>query len=443
MAFIDSMLRFERYRHSRQPSQLPAVARRITLGLTIVCSALLASGASFAGTDNDTDWVGTWAASPQSAVESLFGTPPAPVHFDNQSIRTIARISKGGERLRIRFANTFGTEALVIGSAHVAVHIGNGVIDASTDRALTFGGSPSVTVPVNAPVVSDPINLAIGDLEELAVSVYLPEPTDGETVHSLGRQTTYISPAGDHTAAASFPTQMTTQARFFVSAIQVQANRNTMAIVTLGDSITDGYASTVDANNRWPDQLAERLIQEHNPQKFAVVNEGISGNRVLNDVIGPNALSRFDRDVIARTGARFVTVLEGINDIGFAVFAPDQAVTADEIIQGYRQLIARAHLKCIKIIGATLTPYEGAFYFTPEGEVKRQAVNDFIRNSGEFDAVIDFDRAVRDPNDPTRILPAYDSGDHLHPSDAGYDAMAHSIDLKIFQQPLRDCVAVN
>jgi lysophospholipase L1-like esterase len=231
--------------------------------------------------------------------------------------------------------------------------------------------------------------------------------------------------------------------RFFLSGVDVLADKNTKAVVTLGDSITDGYNSTVDANNRWPDQLAERLSDAPRNRKLAVVNEGISGNRVLNNVVGPNGLSRFDRDIVAQTGVTFVTVLLGINDIGFSAFLPAQAVSADQIINGYRQLIDRAHAKCVKIIGATLTPFEGAGYYTEEGEAKRQIVNDFIRNSGEFDAVIDFDLAIRDPEHTKQMLLEYDSGDHLHPSDAGYDAMANSIDLKIFDQPLRDCVAAN
>jgi lysophospholipase L1-like esterase len=409
----------------------------------VAAVALVAAQALWAGSPNDVDWVGTWGASPQSATEPLFGPPPVPVQFADQTIRTIARISKGGEQVRVRLTNTFGTEALVIGSVHVAVHTGGGATDGATDRELTFGGNTGITIPVGAPALSDPVDLEVDDLTELAVSIYLPESTAGETVHSLGRQTTYVSTAGDHTSATSFPTAMTTQVRYFISRIEVLTDRNTLAIVTVGDSITDGFASTVDANNRWPDQLAERLLDGRGQEKRSVVNEGISGNRVLNNVIGPNGLSRFDRDVVSQTGIGFMTLLLCINDIGFGAFLPAQEVSAERIIQGYRQLIARAHARCIKIIGGTLTPFEGAGYFTQAGEEKRQTVNDFIRNSGEFDAVIDFDAAIRDPANPSRMLPAYDSGDNLHPSDAGYDAMADAIDLHIFQQPIRDCVAAD
>ena len=419
-----------------------AVARR-AIAASLVATALLAAQTGAAQQPNDTDWVATWGASPQSRLESLFGPPPVPQQFEDQTIRMIARISKGGEALRVRLTNTFGTESLVIGAARVAVHAGGGMIHGGTDRALTFGGSPTITIPPGAPALSDPVDLEVDDLAELAVSVYLPESTAGVTAHSLGRQTTYISTAGDYTGEITFPTGSTTQIRYFFSGVEVLADKNTRAIVTLGDSITDGFAATVDANNRWPDQLAERIFSAPDHDKLAVVNEGISGNRVLNTVVGPAGLARFDRDVIAQTGVAFATVMLGINDIGFAAFLPAQAVTAERIIQGYRQMIVRAHARCIKIFGATLTPFEGAGYFTPEGEEKRQAVNDFIRNSGEFDGVIDFDAVIRDPAEPTRMLPVYDSGDHLHPSDAGYDAMADAIDLQLFRQPMRDCVAAD
>jgi lysophospholipase L1-like esterase len=240
--------------------------------------------------------------------------------------------------------------------------------------------------------------------------------------------------------AVSTPT--TTLTRYFLAGIDIVADDEVKAIVTFGDSITDGFNSTIDANRRWPDRLAERLLDRRHPQDRTVVNEGISGNRLLHNVIGPDALSRFDRDVISQAHVGFVTVLLGINDVGFSAISlpnspppfANQSVTSDQMIQAYRQLITRAHAKGIKIIGATLTPFEGAGYATAQGEAKRQAANSFIRSSGEFDAVIDFDRVTRDPTHPTRLAPQYDSGDHLHPNDLGYKAMADSIDLAIFQQ---------
>lgn len=441
------------FRRVRFASRFFLIVRRkaTTATAAMLGVVLLLSNVAFAGEGNNFDWVGTWGASPQTSFEEdILPLPPSPEQFDDQTIRMVARISKGGDQVRVRFENLFGTAPLGIGAAHIALHTGDGSIDPSTDRTLTFGGSLSATVPPGAPVLSDPVDLEVEDLAEVAVSLYLPMPTVAATYHSLGRQTTYVSEVGNYTDFEDFPTESTTLNRFFISTIDVLAKKNTRAIVTLGDSITDGFASTVDANNRWPDQLAERLLGEGRSRKLSVVNEGISGNRVLNNEIGPNGLSRFNRDVIAQTGAAFVTLLLGINDIGFpnidfgGVFPfADQDVSADEIIQGYRQFIDRAHARCLKIIGGTLTPFEGAGYYTAAGEDKRQAVNEFIRYSGEFDAVIDFDLAIRDPAQPGRMLPEYDSGDNLHPNDAGYDAMAEAIDLRIFQQPLRNCEAAN
>ena len=429
---------FARSRHDGATSIL-ARARRTLAALAVVGLAFVGTPDGFAQTQQDDRWVATWGASPQSAAEPFSGPPPTPVQFNNQTVRTIARISKGGDQVRVRLSNELGTEPLLIGAARVAVHAFGSSIVASTDRVLAFGGSSSIRIPPGAAVLSDPATLSVPDLAQLAVSVHLPSATSGLTVHSLGRQTTYISPAGgDLTGAITIPTPTTTQVRHFVTGIDVRSDdQRTVAIVTLGDSITDGFNATVDANRRWPDRLAERLLDRRNPRRLAVVNAGISGNRILNNVIGPNALSRFDRDVLAQTGAEFVVVLEGINDIGFSAIAggafASQEVSAEQIIQGYRQLIARAHAKGLRIVGGTLTPFEGASYFTAQGETKRQTVNNFIRSSGEFDDFIDFDLATRDPSQPTRLLPLYDSGDHLHPNDTGYRAMGDAVDLSIFR----------
>lgn len=408
---------------------------------------LFAASAAYAFDEHGGDWVATWGASPQSEVEPVFGPPPTPVQFNNQTIRMVARISKGGDRIRVRLDNSFGADSVVIGAAHVAVHASGAGIVPGSDHQLTFGGDATVTIPPGAPIVSDPVDFDIPNLAELAVSIYLPQPTAGLSGHTLGVQTTYVAApgSGDQTGAVAVPTPTTTLIRYFLAGIDVLADDEVGAVVTFGDSITDGFNSTVDANRRWPDRLAERLLERRHPQNRTVVNEGISGNRLLHNVIGPDALSRFDRDVISQAHVEFVTVLLGINDVGFsAISVPNspppfgnQAVTADQMIQAYRQLITRAHAKGIRIIGATLTPFEGAGYATAEGEAKRQAANHFIRSSGEFDAVIDFDRVTRDPTHPTRLAPQFDSGDHLHPNDLGYKAMADSIDLSIFQQHRR------
>ena len=309
-----------------------------------------------------------------------------------------------------------------------------------TDRQLTFGGSPTTTIPAAALVVSDPVPLAVPALGNVTVSLFFPGSVSATTEHSLGVQTTWLSPPGDYAGDTAFPAASTTTTSwYFLNGIEVVSSApKGAAIVTLGDSITDGYASTVSANHRWPNFLAARL-QAWTPTKdVAVVDEGISGNRVLHDFIGPNALSRLDRDVLVQSGVAWVTVLEGINDIGIpgAFGTPGQNVSADEIIEGHRQIVARAHALGLRVFGCTLTPFEGTVfpgYYSPEGEVKREAVNAWIRTSGTYDAVVDFDAAVRDPSHPTRILPAYDSGDHLHPNDAGYQAMANAVDLKLFQ----------
>jgi lysophospholipase L1-like esterase len=375
-------------------------------------------------------WVGTWGASPQQPV-TAFGSAPS---FTNQTVREIVRISVGGARFRVRLTNEFGTQPLLIGAAHVAISAGGAAIKPGTDRVLTFSGHSSITVPPGAPVLSDPVDLKAADLASLAISIYLPQTTGPATWHLEGKQTAYIV-LGDATSASDLgATATTSTARFFLSGVEAGSFERKSAIVTFGDSITDGTRSTVDTNHRWPDRLAERLAASGDDDT-GVVNEGISGNRILHDNAGPNALSRLDRDVLATPAVRFMTVLLGINDIGFGGFIPTEAVTADDIIGGYRQLIARAHSRGIRIYGATLTPFDnvGSPYFSAAHEVQRQAVNAWIRTSGEFDAVIDFDKVVRDPNNPSKLLPAFDSGDHLHPSDAGYKAMADSINLKLFK----------
>jgi len=379
--------------------------------------------------DDDRHWVGTWGASPQST--DAF-TVPTPASFSGQTVRQIVHTSIGGNRVRVRLTNELGTSDLVIGAAHVALQSSGSSIVAGSDRTLTFGGRTSVTIPKGAPMLSDPVDLPVPALGNVVISLYLPNATPTGTVHALGRQTTYISASGDSTGVITFPTATTTESWYFLSALEVYAQPRSVAIVTLGDSITDGFASTVNANRRWPNILAERLQASRRYAHLAVIDEGISGNRLLHDAIGPNALSRIDRDVLAQSGAKYVTLLIGINDIGFSVFLPAEEVSAADIIAAYKQIIARVHAQGLLIYGATLTPFDGAGYFSAAGEAKRQAVNQWIRYGGGFDGLIDFDRAVRDPAQPSRMRAAYDSGDHLHPNDAGYRAMAESIDLRLF-----------
>ena len=415
---------------ARSPRKYRPIAQAAAALLMVITLGLHVPAARAHEGDRDSrDWVATWAESPDSTS----------VKFSGQTLREVVRISVGGRRLRVRLSNEMGTAPLTVGAAHLAVAGPGGTIQPGTDRVLTFGGHGGVTLAPSAPALSDPVDIDISDLTSLAVSLYFPSDTGAATTHGTASQTTFISGSGDFTAAVALPVSTTSTSRFFLSAIYVVPDSPTDAVVTLGDSITDGLFSTVDANRRWPDRLAERLATVHRFKRTSVVNAGISGNRVLNDFVGPNAQSRLDRDVLGEPGVRFVTLLEGINDIGFPTLLglPAQAVSASAIIDGYRQLIARVHSHGLKIYGATLTPFEGTIYpgyFTTDGEAKRQAVNQFIRTGGAFDAVIDFDAAVRDPAHPTRLLAAFDSGDHLHPNDAGYRAMGDAIDLHLFDE---------
>jgi lysophospholipase L1-like esterase len=309
---------------------------------------------------------------------------------------------------------------------------------------VTFGGSASFQIPAGAQTLSDPVAMRVRPLQDLAVSVYLRGHTGAATFHSDAQQVNWVSVPGDHAAdqgAGAFPTQ--TQSWYYVSDVIVRSSGADGTVVAFGDSITDGFHSTIGANARWPNDLARRLDALHGPT-LSVADEGISGNRVLNDALccGVNAQARFERDT-DQPGARDIIVLEGINDFGFSALPPNPVidpvtnVSAAQVIAGYEQLIARAHARGLTIFGATLLPFKGAAYYTVTGEAKREAVNAWIRTSGAFDGVIDFDKLMRDPADPLMMNPAYNSGDHLHPNDAGYQAMANAISLEMLLAPAR------
>ena len=405
--------------------------RIAALALVAVGLAPLPADAQFRGRESNA-WVSTWGASPSDPADAL----------NNQTIRLHVRLSLGGDRIRIRLSNRFGEGDLLVGAVHVALHgTGSGTLP-GTDRVVTFSDQPSFTLAKGAQVVSDEVALTVKALQEISVSIFLPGDTGPLTIHQLGVSTTYISPPGDFTASAVMPVDSTSLSRYLVSEVEVR-RADAVAVVTLGDSITDGFASTVDANRRWPDFLAERLrsqqMADPNMKPVAVVDEGISGNRLLHDIFGPNAQERLDRDVLSKSHVKWVTLLEGINDLGFPGSVEPNAprVTFKQIIGAYKQIIARAHAAGLKIYGCTLTPFEGttfAGYFAPDKEEVRVAVNSWIRNSGQFDAVIDFDKAIRDPSHPSRMLPAYDSGDHLHPNDLGYLVMANAVPLSLFTE---------
>ena len=405
--------------------------RRWSAYVVLLILFAAAGAQAMAETAKQPQWVGTWATSPMLA-EGGFRVRA----FSATTLREIVHLSAGGQQLRVRFTNEFGKDPLTLSDAHVAVSAGAGAIKAGTDHALTFGGETAVRIPPGAVAYSDAVALATDPLSDVAVSFFVPSQVmRAETFHAFADQDNYMV-SGDEAGAATLNAATTLDSWYFLDGVDVPAVDGARAVVTLGDSITDGAHSTKNANLRWPDVLAARLQQAHGLERVAVLNEGIGGNRVLNDGYGPNALARLDRDVLAQNGARYVIVLESINDIGRypRPQGPEDEITAQQLEQGLKQIADAAHEHGIKAYGATLTPYGGAGYFSDKGEQVREAVNDWIRTSGTFDGVIDFDQITRDPANLTRFNPEYDSGDHLHPSDAGYKAMGAGIDLKLFHQ---------
>ena len=377
-------------------------------------------------------WTTTWGASETVPAANSPG-------FSNQTLRLIVHTTSGGNQVRIKIANPFGSRPLLIGGASVGLQQSGASLAAGSNHALTFGGRPSISIPVGAYVLSDPAPLTVSAQQNLAVSLFISGESGAVSAHPLALQTSFASISGDFVARDDAePFQSTIQSWPYLTGVEVSSAAALRSIVAFGDSITDGYKSTADANRRWPDYLSGRLIAAH--RNIAVVNEGISGNRLWHDALparimfGPSGLSRFDRDALTITGASHIVVLLGINDIGQAgpTVSPDEQVSADEIIVGLKQFALRAHAHGIRIIGATLTPYGGAAYFSAQGEEKRLRVNEWIRTAKDFDGVIDFDAATRDPGALTKLNAPYDSGDHLHPNDEGYRAMAAAINLALF-----------
>ena len=441
MSLIFHIIRSQ-FRHTVSPS------------VAVLLYLLITQGALIAQPNESDNWVATWATAlverREAPQRSTSPEPNAPqewqpilvrnpdIHVNNQTLRQIVRTSVGGEKVRVVASNVFGTEPLDIGAARLALRTTGSTIDPTSVRTLTFSGRSVTTVLAGAVAISDPITLEVPAIADLAIDFYLPGNTASRmsplTTHSRSLNTNYLSTAGDHTGETDIPVQTLTESWFFLSRVEVTAPANTGVVVAIGDSITDGYGATVDANNSWPEQLARRFQLANIP--IAVANVGIGGNRVLGDGAGVSALARFDRDVLVQTGVSHVIVLEGINDIG--ALGGDPSPSPEALIAGHKQLIARAHAQGLKIFGATLTPYEGTVipgYWTARGDETRQALNQWIRTSGDYDAVIDFDAATRNPNQPMWLLERYDVNDHLHPNDAGYKAMADAIDLALFTAP--------
>ncbi|MEU0368710.1 SGNH/GDSL hydrolase family protein [Streptomyces sp. NPDC006283] len=374
--------------------------------------ASAASSSSGAGS-RGTSQVVSWAAS-----ADRLGTAA-----QDRTYRLVVRTSVGGYGVRVRLSNAFGEQPVTFGRAHAGLRASGAALVPGSNRPLTFGGSPSVTVPAGGSVYSDPLRGTIRPQSDLVVSVYVQRAAGTATGHRMALQTSYVAPVGDHSAdeSATSYTQ-TVGSWFYLDAVVVDARRGIGAVAALGDSITDGASSTAGTNRRWPDFLARRLQDDPRSRIKGVANEGISGNKVLSDGSGVSAIKRLDRDVLSQRGVRTVILFEGVNDIK-ATPAP----TAAQMITGYRQIIDRAHAAGVCVVGATVMPYEGWREWTPAGEAVRQEVNAFIRNSGAFDEVVDFDAAVRDPERTSRMLPAYDGGDHLHPNDAGMELTAGTV----------------
>ncbi|MEU7292433.1 SGNH/GDSL hydrolase family protein [Streptomyces exfoliatus] len=409
--------------------------RRTALALVTTAALALAPTALADTGHHGPDWRGAWAASPQSPT-APFGANWSQQGFDNHTVRQVVRVTTGGTRARIELTNRYGTSPLRITGATVARTAEGGAVRPGSVRHLRFDGRPSVTIPAGGTLLSDSAHLPVDAFGSLTVTLYLADETGPATFHHFSSATSYRA-TGDHRADLTGTAfEETSASWYFLSGVEVTGGRDTArrsGVVTFGDSITDGVGSTQDTDHRYPDELAERLAEAGRPR--AVLNHGIAGNQVVNDTTwaGEKALTRFRQDVLTEPGVRTVVILEGINDIGGstvdfpAAATPD--VPVDRLIAGHRTLIREAHAKGLKVIGATLTPVKGSSYDSPANEAKRDAFNTWVRTSGAYDAIVDFDRAVADPTDPDRILPAYDSGDGLHPNDAGYTAMAEALDL--------------
>jgi len=424
-----------------------------SLPVLLLAAAALSASAFAADAPSGPQWVSGWGTSLDLAPAPMIKTPPPPeavlkaiasgpqrvVPFPDalkdETVRMEVQTTADGRAVRIQLANAFGRPSVTIDAAHIALRRAESAIDPASDKVLTFGGKTSVDIPQGAVVVSDPAPLAVRAGQELSVSLHLPGETGGVTAHALGLNSAYVV-SGDATAAPEFSGARTFRSYLWLAGLEVLADRPRGVIVGFGDSITDGFSTTPGTHRTWPEVLAARLRADRTTAGWSVVNMGISGNRIRRDGTGASALARFDRDVLSRPGVKWIVMLEGINDINmtFIPGMPDEEhATAEEIIDAYGRFVDKAHLHGIKVMGATLTPDEGLWLYTPGSEAMRQAVNTWIRTSGKFDAVVDFDRATRDPEHPARLRPDFDSGDHIHPNDAGTAAMAEAVNLAAFR----------
>jgi len=428
--------------------------RRTVLALLMVIVIAAPAATAEKASVNNEHWVPTWgtaqqlikvtpppapstAAAPPPAAPAAATPPPFRVTtLNNQTVRMVLRTSIAGRRVRVKLSHAYGMPAVAVGSAHVARRGTDAGLMAGTDRTLTFGGKSAFTMRPGVVVVSDPVDLDVPALSDLAISLFFPQNTETPTTHATGLRPTYVSTDGDFTGASEFPLAGTTQQYYWLTSVEVVAPQDAGAIVAFGDSITDGSRSTPDTNHAWPALLAARLAADKKTANLSVVNEGIGGNRLFTDaagLAGVSALARFDRDVLSHPNVKWLMILEGINDIGsLATPATNVPVTTDDLMWVMKEMVAKAHAHGIRVVGCTLTPYGGAGYARDEGEAIRSALNEWIRTSGTFDAVVDFEAATRDSADPRKFKTEFDPGDHLHPNNAGYEAMANAVDLGIF-----------
>ena len=373
-------------------------------------------------------WVGTWTTAPQLVEPG--NNPPSP-GLSNNTLRQIVHVSLGGDSLRMRFSNEFSTSPVTLHEVHMAVSKGGGTIDSTTDNVLHFKAQTEITIEPGTAITSDPFQFALQPLTDVAITIYFGATSLDVTGHPGSRTTSYLL-TGNEISKAEFSNAVQTDHWYIINGLDVLAPESAAAIVVLGNSITDGKGSGTNKQNRWPDELARRLHENPDTRQLAVLNQGIGGNCVLRACLGPSAISRFQRDVIEQYGIKWLIILEGINDIGQAGEAQGSAIVAQDLIAAYEQMIDSAHARGILVYGATLLPFGDSFYYTADHENARQTVNDWIRNSGRFDAVIDLDKALRDPDNPLKIQPEADTGDHLHPNETGHRMMAEAVDLTLF-----------
>ncbi|HVO73019.1 MAG TPA: SGNH/GDSL hydrolase family protein [Ignavibacteriaceae bacterium] len=375
------------------------------------------------------EWVGTWRTAPQLVEER--NNPPAP-GLSNNTLRQIVRVSLGGDSLRVRFSDEFSTTPVTMKSVHIAVSADSSAIILQTDRELKFNGNSEVIIKPGSAIISDPSGFHAEPRSNITITIYFGDTSPDVTGHPGSRTTSYIV-TGNKVSAIDLPDAVKTDHWYIISGIDVTAYESAAAVVALGNSITDGRGSGTNKQNRWPDELARRLQENPETREVAVLNQGIGGNCVLRDCLGPSALSRFERDVLSATKAHWLIILEGINDIGQIPDAESEGKTARDLIAAYEQMIDSAHAKSMKVYGATILPFAGSFYDAPYRQTARDTVNEWIRKSGRFDAVIDLDMALRDPGNPLYLLPGADSGDHLHPNETGYRMMAEAVDIGLFK----------